>query len=152
MREETRCRHMGYSLRLTARVLLNAPSRMGWSQLAGEYRKSEFKSKMSLWVSGNEGGASHPIHPPPPLLPCIRHWVVPHSNNPITPKSHYRSTGFKSQIFQRHFTWTHFQVFSTTWSSVVRAFARDAMGSSQCSTTGVTKVVVCAILSVGWCI
>ena len=24
--------------------------------------------------------------------------------------------------------------------------------SSQCSTTGVTKVVVCAILSVGWCI
>ena len=24
--------------------------------------------------------------------------------------------------------------------------------SSQCSTTGVTKTVVCAILSVGWCI
>ena len=24
--------------------------------------------------------------------------------------------------------------------------------SSQCSTTGVTKVVVCVILSVGWCI
>ena len=24
--------------------------------------------------------------------------------------------------------------------------------SSQCSTTGVTKDVVCAILSVGWCI
>ena len=24
--------------------------------------------------------------------------------------------------------------------------------SSQCSTTGVTKAVVCAILSVGWCI
>ena len=26
VREETRCRHMGYSYRLTARVLLNAPS------------------------------------------------------------------------------------------------------------------------------
>ena len=25
-------------------------------------------------------------------------------------------------------------------------------GSSQCSTTGVTKAVVCVILSVGWCI
>ena len=52
-------------------------------------------------------------------------------------------------------------------SSVVRAFAHGAMGrridhswltrwaishSSQCSTTGVTKVVVCVILSVGWCI
>ena len=50
-------------------------------------------------------------------------------------------------------------------SSVVRAFAHGAMGrridpswggaisrSSQYSTTGVTKAVVCAILSVGWCI
>ena len=52
-------------------------------------------------------------------------------------------------------------------SSVVRAFAHGAMGrridpswwthwaisrSSQCSTTGVTKAVVCIILSVGWCI
>ena len=53
-------------------------------------------------------------------------------------------------------------------SSVVRAFTHGAMGSridpscggpivlflvsSQCSTTGVTKAVVCAILSVGWCI
>ena len=30
---------------------------------------------------------------------------------------------------------------------MVRAFAHGAMGSSQCSTTGVTKAVVCAILS-----
>ena len=42
---------------------------------------------------------------------------------------------------------------------MVRAFARGPMGRridptwwSQCSMTGVTKVVVCAILSVGWCI
>ena len=52
---------------------------------------------------------------------------------------------------------------------MVRAFAHGAMGrlinpswggpielflshSSQCSMTGVTKAVVCAILSVGWCI
>ena len=53
-------------------------------------------------------------------------------------------------------------------SSVVRAFTHGAMGhlidpswvkthwaisrSSQCSTTGVIKAMVCAILSVGWCI
>ena len=43
-------------------------------------------------------------------------------------------------------------------SSMVRAFAHGAMGrwaishSSQCSTTGVTKAVACAILSEGWCI
>ena len=51
---------------------------------------------------------------------------------------------------------------------MVRPFARGAMGRridpswggpielflvpSQCSMTGVTKAVVCAILSVGWCI
>ena len=48
---------------------------------------------------------------------------------------------------------------------MVRAFAHGAMGrridlswggaisrSSQCSMTGITKAVVCAILSVGWCI
>ena len=36
-------------------------------------------------------------------------------------------------------------------SSMVRVFAHDAMGrcSNQCSTTGVTKAVVCVILSVG---
>ena len=28
----------------------------------------------------------------------------------------------------------------------------DRVCSSQCSTTGVIKVVVCVILSVGWCI
>ena len=52
-------------------------------------------------------------------------------------------------------------------SSVARAFAYGALGrridppwwthsvssrSSQCSMTGVPKTVVCAILSVGWCI
>ena len=64
-----------------------------------------------------------------------------------------------------------FMVIISNWgaicSSVVRAFAHGAMGhridpswwthwaishSSQCSITGVTKAVVCAILSVGWCI
>ena len=48
---------------------------------------------------------------------------------------------------------------------MVRAFAYGVMGhwidpswggpisrSSQCSTTGVPKAMVCAILSVGWCI
>ena len=30
--------------------------------------------------------------------------------------------------------------------------AVDISRSSQCSTTGVTKAVLCAILSVGWCI
>ena len=44
---------------------------------------------------------------------------------------------------------------------MVRAFAQGAMGRwvdpswggpIECSTTGITKAVVCAIMSVGWCI
>ena len=36
--------------------------------------------------------------------------------------------------------------------SILRHFHWAISRSSQCSTTGVTKAVVCAILSVGWCI
>ena len=66
---------------------------------------------------------------------------------------------------QAIFAWSFSSVCTgARCSSVVRAFAHGAMGrridrswsthgvssrSSQCSTTGVTKVVVCAILSVG---
>ena len=37
-------------------------------------------------------------------------------------------------------------------SSVVRVDPLSESRSSQCSMTGVTKAVVCVILSVGWCI
>ena len=40
VREETRCRHIGYSLRLTARVLLYAPSHRVRIDWAAAYRKS----------------------------------------------------------------------------------------------------------------
>ena len=78
---------------------------------------------------------------------------------------------FSLKCFSRHYKY----IFSASLnkgakcSSVVRAFAHVAMGrqidpswggpihwaisrSSQCSTTGETKAVVCPILSVGWCI
>ena len=38
-----------------------------------------------------------------------------------------------------------------SWGGPISDTSRSSR-SSQCSTTGVTKVVVCAILSVGWCI
>ena len=61
----------------------------------------------------------------------------------------------------------HIHALGARCSSVVRAFAHGMMGrridpswwthwaisgSSQCSTTGITKAVVCVMLSVGWCI
>ena len=38
------------------------------------------------------------------------------------------------------------------WCFVINNTSLSSSRSSQCSTTGVTKAVVCAILSVGWCI
>ena len=35
-------------------------------------------------------------------------------------------------------------------ASIIRPYESSISLSSQCSTTGVTKAVVCAILSVGW--
>ena len=49
-----------------------------------------------------------------------------------------------------------FTIKGARCSSVVRGFTHGVMGcyfhSSQCSTTGITKTMVCAILCVGWCI
>ena len=36
--------------------------------------------------------------------------------------------------------------------SLAQSSKKNISRSSQCSTTGVTKAVVCVILSVGWCI
>ena len=45
------------------------------------------------------------------------------------------------------------QLFNYFTTLLYSAFlATHISRSSQCSTTGVTKAVVCAILSVGWCI
>ena len=47
------------------------------------------------------------------------------------------------------FTWTPLLIGSR---EITEWFHYSNSRSSQCSTTGVTKAVVCAILYVGWCI
>ena len=130
VRKETRCRHMGYSFRLTARVLLYAPS----NRQDSTYHGLCYTSRGALAGTRNSSMG-------PPHQGSIRRPIAPWANA-LTTASLQRCC------------------------SVVRAFAHGATGrridpswrthwaisrSSQCSTTGVTKVVVCVILSVGCC-
>ena len=123
MRKETPCRHMGYSFRLAARVLLYAPSHRQDST----YHGLCYTSRGALAGTRNS------------------------------------SMGRRYGITERSIP----NKGGVRCSSVVRAFAHGAMDrridpswwthwaifrSSQCSTTGVTKVVIYVILSVGWCI
>ena len=157
VRKETRCRHIGYSLRLTARVLLYAPSHRQdstYHSLCYTSRGALAGTRNSSMGSPHEGSIQRPIAP----------WA-----NALTTELGIKIVN-KKRIICRHEISFSFPTasFSDVWcSSVVRAFARGAMGrpidpswwthwaisrSSQCSTTGVPNAVVCVILSVGWSI
>ena len=94
--------------------------------------------------------------------------VCVHFDNIITKAVLGKDEDFKQYINKdsKVSKWTSLNM-GERCSSVVRAFAHGAMDrridpswwthwaisrSSQCSMTGVTKAVVCAVLSVGWCI
>ena len=51
---------------------------------------------------------------------------------------------------QQGFFYKHYPIDRIEHATTFITF--DISRSSQCSTTGVTKAVVCIILSVGWCI
>ena len=104
VREETRCRHIGYSFRLTARVLLYAPSHRQGST----YHRLCYTSRGAL--AGTRNSSPSAMRISNASSPCAA-----------------RLTRMLDH-------------------SLVLTLC------SQCSTTGVTKAVVCATLSVGWCI
>ena len=65
-REKTRCRHMGYSFRLTARVLLYAPSHRQYSTYHGlcyTSRGALAGTRNSSICSPHEGSIRRPIAP-----------------------------------------------------------------------------------------
>ena len=74
MREETRCRHMGYSFRLTARVLLYAPSHRQdstYHSLCYTSRGSLAGKRNSSMGPPHEGSIRRPIAPPSQMI-----WVA----------------------------------------------------------------------------
>ena len=122
VRKETCCRHIGYSYRLTAMVLLYAPSH----RQDNTYHSLCYTSRGALARMRNSSmGPQNVTIPHTVWFPGVRcncvvrtfaHGVMGHRIDPSW--------------------WTHWAISH----------------SSQCSTTGVLKAVVCAILSVGWCI
>ena len=217
VREETRCRHLGYSFRLAARVLLYAPSHRQDSTYHGlcyTSRGAQAGTRNSSMGPPHEGSIRRPIAPwanalplsyvpllgqsecrsettcsfvnPDPNLFCLGRKGWPRSElacatnvsyssllwtctlNPISGSS--SSTRNSSILYlglNHSKLYTTITLRSEMWlrGKSVRSWCdgssdRFFMGwthwaisrSSQCSTTGVTKAVVCAILSVGWCI
>ena len=122
VRKETRHHHIGYSYRLTARVLLYAPSHIQ----DNTYHGLCYTSRGALAGMRNSSmGPQNVTIPHAVWFPGVRcncvvrafaHGVMGHRINPSW--------------------WTHWAISH----------------SSQYSTTVVIKAVVCAILSVRWCI
>ena len=89
MRKETRCRHMGYSFRLTARVLLYAPSHRqdntyhGLCYTSREALAGTRNSSMGRWHRSQRRQAHRrqlsycPSIPPPPPPTHEKPWRIP---------------------------------------------------------------------------
>ena len=72
VREETRCRHMGYSFRLTARVLLYAPSHRQDSTYHGHVTpvvEHWLEREIAQWVQPMKDRSDDPSHHERTLLP-----------------------------------------------------------------------------------
>ena len=94
VRKETRCRHIGYSYRLAARVLLYAPSHRQDSTYYGfcyTSRGSLAGTRYSLIVH-HEGSIRRPIAPRANALTAELHLAPPH-NKGSTTANHCRKEG-----------------------------------------------------------
>ena len=69
-REETRCRHIGYSFRLTARVLLYAPShRQDNTAFVTPVMEHWLEREIAQWVHPMKDRSDDPSHHEQTLLP-----------------------------------------------------------------------------------
>ena len=147
MRKEIRCHHMGYSFRLAARVLLHAPSHRQDNTYHGfcyTSRGALAGTRNSSMGPPHEGSIRRPIAPSWARIPYFPQYGIAQVTfleyQPDVDDWGIRGKSVRSWCdgsSDRSFMWW------THW---------DISRSRQCSTTGVTKAVVCVILSVGWCI
>ena len=86
VRKETRCRHMGYSLRLTARVLLYAPSPTDriahTTAFVTPVVEHWLEHEIAQWVHPMKDRSDDPSHHERTLLP--RSYISPPSSPPPT--------------------------------------------------------------------
>ena len=190
MRKENCCRHIGYSYRLTARVLLYAPSH----RQDNTYHGLCYTSRGALAGTRNSSMGPWRIDPTthrtmserstselrPALLFIISDscshrpvgqepssCVFDQRSNPVSEELAFLK--MKLFLIPRlaliKMCWVHHLIW-VRWSPMV-VFTHGVMGhqidpswwthwviscSSQCSVTDITKALVHAILSVGWCI
>ena len=126
VREETRCRHIGYSFRLVARVLLYAPSHRQDSIYHGLCYTSRGHYRMRHSIID-------PLYAMNQKHEC--HYL---SYNTVV---NHRLEREKARYFNTSDN-------KVTYLTSLKWISR----SIQCFTTGATKTVACAILYVGWCI
>ena len=136
VRKEIRCRHIGYSFLLTARVLLYAPSHrqdITYHGLSNTSRGLLAGTRNSSMGSLHEGSIRRPIAPWANALPLS---YVP---LPLEEEEEQQE-----DVILELPLMVRWVIGSTPHGAISR--------SSQCSATGVTKAVVCVILPEGWSI
>ena len=132
VRKETHCRHIGYFYRLTARVLLYAPSHRQdntYHGLCYTSRGALAGTRNSSMGPPHEGSIRRPIAPWANALPLGWSDASPH-------------------------WWAGARCNSLYNGSWDRSLMVDLLSyiSFQCFTAGIPNTMVCASLSVGWCI
>ena len=75
VRKDTRCRHIGYSYRLTARVLLYAPSHRHTTAFVTPVVEHWLEREIAQWVHPMKDRSDDPSHHERTLLP--RSWKLP---------------------------------------------------------------------------
>ena len=113
VRKETRCRHIGYSYRLTARVLLYAPSHRQDNTYHGlclhQSWSTGWNEKIAQWVHPTKDRSDDPSHHERTLLPRsyislpwmereIAQWVHPMKDRSDDPSHHERTLLPRSYI------------------------------------------------------
>ena len=167
VRKETRCRHIGYTYRLTASVLLYAPSHRQdntYHSLCYTSRGALAGTRNSSICPPHEGSIRRPTAPWANALPLSYVPLCCFGMNDLSRNYPVPSTHFFSWMGQLAFSRTCVHCRKLCGKSI-RSWSNGSLDqsitgwthwaisrSSQCFKTGVTKAVVCAILSVGWCI
>ena len=167
VREKTRCRHIGCSYRLAARVLLYASSHR---------QDNTYHGLCYIRYAVLVGTRNSSIGLPQRIDPTTHRTLSKHSYHGATwfieplPLDQY-NLGI-SNGKREYYTRTRWRRFILQWvvskTYLMSKSMLDTFGnkkspsiffpqtyvsrSSQCSATGVTTAVVCSILSVGWCI
>ena len=103
-RKETRCRHIGYSFRLTARVLLYAPShRQDSTAFVTPVVEHWLEREIAQWVHPMKDRSDDPSHHERTLLPrsYISLLEGPKAESQVPSNSEYRLLSFVVCVYLR---------------------------------------------------